>query len=135
MSQEMKDLFENTPPRKVERRKGLDRRGKIGVALSVAGGVLWTAGLCLAYYGYPQKDNYFDDFFNKSPRTTWDPAAITLAIIMWAAGIALSVLSLIQFRKRYRRRSDKKHMGIIIMMSLNAVSLILFIIIALVVGF
>ena len=51
MSREMKELFDNAPPRKIERRKGLDRRGKIGIALSVAGGVLWTAGLCLAYYG------------------------------------------------------------------------------------
>ena len=135
MSREMKELFDNAPPRKIERRKGLDRRGKIGIALSVAGGVLWTAGLCLAYYGYPHRDNYFDDFFNKSLRTTWDPAAITFALIFWAAGVALSVLSLVQFRKRYRRRSDKKHMGIIVMMALNAISFIMFIIVALVLGF
>jgi len=135
MSKDMKQLFDNTPPRKVERRKGLDRRGKIGIILSVAGGTLWTAGLLFTYIGYPQQVNYFDTLFNKSPRVTWEPLYIFIAVALWAAGVLLCILSLFQFRKRYRRRADKKHMGIITMLILNAVSLISFSIFIFVMGF
>ena len=135
MSNDIKQIFDKTPPRRVERRKGLDRRGKIGIALSLAGGILWSAGLCFAYYGYPQQMTYFDTLFNKSPRLYWEPIYLFVAEGFWAAGAVLCLLSLFQFRKRYRRRADKKHVGILTMLALNAVSFIAYGLFTLIMGF
>ena len=135
MNKDLNRLFEEAPPRRVERRKGLDKRGKIGIALSVAGGAIWAAGLILVYIGYPQQVTYFDNLFNKSPRTTYEPVYFFIAEGFWTAGVLLCLLSLYQFRKRYRRRADKKHVGILTMMVLNAVSLVGFGLFTLIMGF
>ena len=128
-------MTSNAPHRRIERRKGLDRRGKIGVALSLAGGVVWGVGLCLAYYGYPQQVTFFDNLFNKTPRSVYGPFFFFMSEVFWGAGAALCALSLFQFRKRYRRRADKKHMGILTMLILNSASMIIYAIIFAVTGF
>lgn len=135
MSEKPKDILTPVPPKKIERRKGLDRRGKIGIALSLAGGVLWGAGLYLAYYGYPQQVTFFDRLFNKTVRTEYEPVFFFVSEALWGAGVVLCALSLVQFRKRYRRRADKKHMGIITMLILNALSFIIFGIFSAIMGF
>ena len=136
MSNEMKDFFKNShSQRRVERRKGWDRRGKIGFALSAAGGVLWGSGLIFIYYGFPKLVTIVDLMFKKEPRTTFEPAFFFAALGLWAAGVILCLLSLFQFRKRYRRRADKRHVGIMVMLALNAVSFIGYGIFTLIQGF
>lgn len=131
MNTDMRDMFTNTPPRRAERRKGLDKRGKIGLALSIVGWSLWGVGMYIVYFALPQKATYFDQIYNKSPNESWKPDFIYISLILWAAGVALSLLSLYQFRKRYRRRSDKRHIGILTAFALNAVSIVAFAVFAL----
>ena len=126
MSNGMRDIFANTPPRRAERRKGLDRRGKIGLALSIIGWSLWGVGIYMVYFALPQSVTYFDYLYNKSPNQNWTPEFIYASLGLWGTGVTISLLSLYQFRKRYRRRSDKRHIGIITAFALNAVSIAAF---------
>ena len=135
MSNELKEIFDNAPTRRAERRRGLDRRGKIGIALSAAGWSLWGAGLYAAYFAYPQSVTYFDTLYNKSPNVYWEPQYFFIAEGLWAAGAALCLLSLIQFRKRYRRKTDKKHAGILAALISNIVTFIAFAIFIMFMGF
>ncbi|MCL2059556.1 MAG: hypothetical protein FWH01_10975 [Oscillospiraceae bacterium] len=126
MSRELKEIFDNAPQRRTERRKGLDRRGKIGLALSIAGWTFWGAGLYLSYFAYPQTVTYFDVLYNKSPNQSWEPMYFLISGGLWIAGAALCLLSLFQFRKRYRRRTDKRHIGILTALIFNVVTLVAF---------
>jgi len=135
MGSELRDMFDRTPPRRMERRSGLDRRGKIGLALSLAGWTLWGVGMYLVYFAFPQLVTYFDKLYNKSPNLSWEPRFIFYAEGFWAAGALLCVISLFQFRKRYRRRTDKKHAGILIALIINLLSLIGFGIFSIIMGF
>ena len=134
MSSEMRAMFENSQPRRPERRRGLDRRGKIGLALSAVGWSLWAVGLYLIYFALPQQATYFDYLYNKSPSQYWQPVYIYISLGLWAAGAALCVLSLYQFRKRYRRRKDKRHYGILTALVFNAVSIVGFVVFLLIGG-
>ena len=131
----MKEIFESAPPRKVERRRGWDRRGKIGFALSAAGWSLWAAGLYSVYFAYPQNATYFDSLYNKSPNMSWEPRYIFISQGLWAAGALLCLLSLLQFRKRYRRKTDKRHIGILTALIFNVLSMIAFGLVILIMGF
>jgi len=124
MSSEMRAMFENSQPRRPERRRGLDRRGKIGLALSAIGWSFWGVGLYLTYFALPQQTTYFDHLYNKMPIQYWQPIYIYISLCLWAAGAALCILSLYQFRKRYRRRKDKRHYGILTALVFNAVSIV-----------
>jgi uncharacterized membrane protein len=124
MSKEIRDVFKGAPHRVVERRRGLDRRGKIGLALSIIGWALWTAGICMVSMASPQSSNFFDRFMDKSYRTGWTTGYLYVAEVLWAIGVLLCLMSLFQFRKRYRRRADKKHAGIITALIINAIFLI-----------
>jgi len=135
MSKEMRDIFNASPPRRAERRKGLDARGKIGVALSVAGLMLWAAGLATVYQAFPQITNYFDELYKRDARSYWRPEFFYIAEALWAAGVGMCLLSLFQFRKRYRRRSDKRHSGILTAMIINGVTFLGFAIYRLTLGF
>ena len=135
MSRELKEIFDNAPQRRTERRKGLDRRGKIGLALSAAGWTFWGAGLYLTYFAFPQAMTFLDEFHNKSPNESWEPIYFLIAGGLWIAGALLCLLSLFQFRKRYRRRSDKKHIGILTALIFNVVTLIGFTLFTLIMGF
>ena len=135
VSKEMREIFENAQPRKVEKRRGLDRRGKIGIALSAAGWALWSAGLYAAYFAFPQSVTYFDTLYGKTPNVSWTPSYFFVSEGLWAAGAALCLLSLAQFRKRYKRRTDKKHMGILTALVFNVLTMLAFGIFILVMGF
>ena len=135
MANDLREMFDNAPPRRIEKRRGLDRRGKIGIALSAAGWTLWGAGLYSAYFAYPQAVTYFDTLYNKSPNLNWSPRFFFIAESLWAIGAALSILSLIQFRKRYRRKSDKRHIGILTALVFNIITFFAFGIFILFMGF
>ena len=135
MNNEMKQMFDNIPPRRVERRRGLDRRGKIGLALSIAGWSLWASGMYLLYFAFPQIKTYFDTLYNKSVNLNWSPEYFFVAEALWAVGALLCIVSLFQFRKRYRRRSDKRHMGILTALVLNAVSIFVSVLFTIINGF
>ena len=122
----MRDMFSGTAPRRTERRKGMDRRGKIGLALSIFGWSFWGVGMYLVYFAFPQNATYFDMIYNKSPNQNWHPLYMYISLALWAAGTTLCLLSLYMFRKRYRRRSDKRHLGIMTALICNAVSLAAF---------
>ena len=123
---EMRSVFENAPRRVIERRRGLDRRGKIGLALSVIGWLLWATGLFLIYFAFPQFETYFDKLYNKSPNLSWHPEFFAMSEALWAMGALTCAVSLYQFRKRYRRRTDKRHMGIMSALVLNVASIAVF---------
>ena len=135
MSKELRDMFDSAPVKRPERRRGMDRRGKIGLALSLIGWSLWGVGMYLVYFAFPQLYTYFDKLYNKSPNLSWEPAYIFIAEAIWAAGSLLCVISLFQFRKRYRRRTDKRHWGILTALFFNVLSIIGFGIFSLVMGF
>ena len=135
MSKELRDIFNDAPQRKVERRRGLDRRGKIGLALSITGWTLWGAGMYLVYFAFPQITTYFDKLYNKSPNLSWEPGYIFIAEGLWTAGALLSIVSLFQFRKRYRRKSDKRHTGILTAFAFNVLSIVGFGIFSMYMGF
>ena len=124
MSKELRDMFDKTPARRPERRRGLDTRGKIGLALSVIGWSLWGVGMYSVYFAFPQLATYFDKIYNKSPNLSWEPSYIYIAESLWAAGALLCVISLFQFRRRYRRRTDKRHTGILTALLFNIISLV-----------
>ncbi|MDR3121048.1 MAG: hypothetical protein LBU58_06920 [Clostridiales bacterium] len=124
MSKELRNIFDQAPPRKIERRRGLDRRGKIGLALSVAGWALWVAGLYISSLAFPQLVTYFDALYGKTPRS-WQPDLFYTAELLWTGGTILCVLSLVQFRNRYKRRSDKMHYGILAALVFNALSIVI----------
>ena len=134
MSREMREIFINSQPHRPERRRGLDRRGKIGLALSVAGWSIWAVGMYLIYFALPQQFTYFDYLYNKSPSLYWRPEYIYISLGLWTFASILCLLSLYQFRKRYRRRRDKRHYGIMTALLFNLLSIMAFILVILIRG-
>ena len=119
MSNDVNGAYGGAARGPVERRRGLDRRGKIGLALSIIGWTLWAAGLSMISLAAPETTNIIDKFLRKTARTRWDSAYLYVAIVLFAMGCLLCIISLYQFRKRYRRRADKKHTGIITALVIN----------------
>jgi len=123
MSNDIRSVFDGSARRPVERRRGLDRRGKIGLALSIIGWTLWAAGMYMVSLAAPESMTFIDRIMHKIARISWYTGYLYVAVIFYATGALLCIFSLLQFRKRYRRRSDKKHTGILTALAVNLISL------------
>ena len=121
----MREIFEHKQPKRIERRRGLDRIGKISVGLMVASWVIWIVGFIFVHWSSPERQTMLFVLLNQEARSTWILSDLYFAIGFWSTGVLLGLVSLFMVRKRKRRKTD--HTGVTTFLSVifNTLSVLL----------
>ena len=130
----MREVFENSPPKRIERRRGRDKIGKAALLLLVGSWILWVFGLIFIHMAIPERQTVLDILFNHEVRTAWIANYLFVSLFIWLAGVIAGLMAYFMVRKRVRRRTDRVGITTFLSVIINALSIILMIITIVVYG-
>ena len=128
MDMKMREIFEYTTPKRIERRRGRDRIGKISLFLLLFSWFAWIIGFVFLHIAIPERETVLDIIASHEVRHSWVTTYLYAGMAVWFSGVFTGLMSFFVVRKRTRRKSD--HTGITTFLSvlLNTISVILLII-------
>ena len=121
-------MFENAPPKIVERRIGKDRKEKAASALDALSWLFWVVGIYLISFAVPGNATFFDVLYGKVVRTSWIPIYLYITEISWGVGIIVCLIKVFLVKDRRRRKTDRTGILMAISLVVNLLSIILMIV-------
>ena len=128
ISIKMREIFDNAPPRNIERRRGRDSKEKSALILLLVSWAAWATGFIFIHMASPEHRTLFDGVYNKMIRTSWRPENMYIALFVWAGGIIMGMARFILTRGRRRRKTDHTGVATVLSVVLNTLSIVLLVI-------